>query len=207
MTIPEFLTDLPLAIVIPVALVALLVLRRVPIVGPVVNLIAWLAIGTGLYFAIDQRARLDPYLGSVAKFLQLDRQEVVGEEVRIAMSQDGHFWAKVRFGGIEQRMLVDSGATVTAISTDTAARAGLKVEAEPFPLLIRTANGTIEAKSGEIGELRLGNIVARDLAVVVSPAFGETNVIGMNFLSRLQSWRVEGRTLVLVPHHPQKDAG
>jgi aspartyl protease family protein len=25
----------------------------------------------------------------------------------------------------------------------------------------------------------------------------------MNFLSKLESWRVEGGTLVLVPHHPQ----
>jgi aspartyl protease family protein len=28
-------------------------------------------------------------------------------------------------------------------------------------------------------------------------------VLGMNFLSKLKSWRVEGRTLVMVPHHPQ----
>jgi aspartyl protease family protein len=39
--------------------------------------------------------------------------------------------------------------------------------------------------------------------VVVSPAFGDTDVLGMNFLSRLKSWRVEDGVLVLVPHHPQ----
>ena len=39
--------------------------------------------------------------------------------------------------------------------------------------------------------------------MVVSPAFGETDVLGMNFLSRLKSWRVEGSTLILEPHHPQ----
>ncbi|WP_156680517.1 retropepsin-like aspartic protease family protein [Sphingomonas profundi] len=193
--------EAPLAILIPAGLIVLLVLRRLPIVGPVVNLAVWLAIGAGLYFALDQRARLDPYLGSIAGLF--DKQEVVGRELRIRMAPDGHFWANVRFGGIERRMLVDSGATFTAISSATAGEAGLAVRQEPFPLLIRTANGTIAAQSSEIGEMRLGNIVARDLAVVVSPAFGETNVIGMNFLSRLQSWRVEGRTLVLVPHHPQ----
>jgi aspartyl protease family protein len=31
------------------------------------------------------------------------------------------------------------------------------------------------------------------------------DVLGMNFLSQLQSWRVEGRTLVLAPHHPQAE--
>ena len=59
------------------------------------------------------------------------------------------------------------------------------------------------AQSSTIGELRLGDITARDLAVVVSPAFGDTDVLGMNFLSRLKSWRVEDGVLVLVPHHPQ----
>jgi aspartyl protease family protein len=39
--------------------------------------------------------------------------------------------------------------------------------------------------------------------VVTSPGLGNLDVLGMNFLSKLDSWRVEGRTLVLVPHHPQ----
>ena len=58
---------------------------------------------------------------------------------------------------------------------------------------------------GQIASVRdaTDNIVARDLKVVVSPAFGDMEVIGMNFLSKLASWRVEGRTLVLVPHNPQ----
>ena len=49
------------------------------------------------------------------------------------------------------------------------------------------------------------NIVARDLKVVVSPAFGKMDVIGMNLLSKLKSWRVEGNTLILVPHHPRPE--
>jgi aspartyl protease family protein len=47
--------------------------------------------------------------------------------------------------------------------------------------------------------MRLGPITARDLKIVVAPGLGDVDVIGMNFLSKLQSWRVEGRTLVLVP--------
>ncbi len=72
-----------------------------------------------------------------------------------------------------------------------------------FPVVLQTANGAIRAETGEVKELRFGNVVARDLAVVVSPAFGNIDVLGMNFLSRLKSWRVEGRTLILTPHHPQ----
>ncbi|MGK3765467.1 retroviral-like aspartic protease family protein, partial [Enterococcus faecium] len=63
-------------------------------------------------------------------------------------------------------------------------------------------NGQVEAQTATVRDVRLGDIAARDLGVVVSPAFGDTDVLGMNFLSKLKSWRVEGRTLILVPHHP-----
>jgi aspartyl protease family protein len=71
------------------------------------------------------------------------------------------------------------------------------------PVVLRTANGLARGETGTVSELRLGNVVARDLKVVVSPAFGNLDVVGMNLLSKLASWRVEGRTLILVPHHPQ----
>ncbi len=78
---------------------------------------------------------------------------------------------------------------------------------QPNPLgreiLLHTANGTVPGQFANIAELRMGSVFARDLDAVIAPGIGETNVIGMNLLSRLASWRVEGRTLVLVPHHPQ----
>ena len=70
-------------------------------------------------------------------------------------------------------------------------------------LRMRTANGTVDAELATIAELRFGNIVARDLDAVVAPGLENTNVIGMNLLTRLASWRVEGNTMILVPRNPQ----
>jgi aspartyl protease family protein len=53
-------------------------------------------------------------------------------------------------------------------------------------------------------EMRLGTITARDLKIIVAPGIGDVDVIGMNFLSELESWRVEGRTLVLEPKSAEK---
>ena len=144
--------------------------------------------------------------GRIAAALKLDGQEVVGGETRIRQSPDGHFWVRVTVGGVKQRMLVDSGATVTALSSRTAAEMGLDPRPGIVPVLLTTANGTIRAQTVTVPELRLGSIVARDLSAVVSPAFGNVNVVGMNFLSRLKSWRVEDNMLILVPHHPQESA-
>lgn len=181
-----------------------LIARRVPALRIALNLAAWAAIlGVGAY-VLAQREKFDPYLSRIAKLLKLEDQSVVGKEVRIRMSGDGHFWARVRIDGVDRRMLVDSGATVTALSTRTASAAGLDVQRSVIPIILRTANGTIDAKTATVKELRLGTIAARGLPVVVSPAFGDTDVLGMNFLSRLKSWRVEDRTLILTPHHPQE---
>ena len=101
-------------------------------------------------------------------------------------------------------MLIDSGATVTALSDSTARAADVATGTNLAPVMIRTANGVTPAQTGSVGELKVGNIVARNLKIVTAPGLGELDVLGMNFLSRLQSWRVEGETLVLVPHHPQR---
>jgi aspartyl protease family protein len=167
----------------------------------VLSLAAWAVIIGLLVVVVGEREQFSPYLQRVASLLKLEDQNVVGRETRIRMSADGHFWARVTIDGVERRMLIDSGATITALSTRTAQAAALDVGNSVIPTVLNTANGQINAQTATVRELRVGDIVARDLGVVVSPAFGETDVLGMNFLSRLKSWRVEGRTLILQPHH------
>ena len=185
----------------------LFVLFRIPVIGRVLRWLFSFALVAFALYLIIQQAPYQPQLGRLAERLGLDPQEVSGREVRIRMAADGHFWAEVTLNGVRRRMLIDSGATVTAVSEATAAAASIEGGSTPVPVVLKTANGLASARTASIGELRLGNIVARDLRVVVSPAFGNMEVIGMNFLSKLASWRVEGRTLILVPHNPQPEAG
>ena len=205
--LPSFDTHGTLYLILGAILLAGLLARRVPVLRMLVSIASWLVLAGLLVLVVAQRERFDPYLGQVASMLRLSEQEVVGSEMRIRMSPDGHFWARVKMGDAERRMLVDSGATLTALSTRTAQAAGLEPADGIVPVLLNTANGTVRAQTATLPEMRFGNIVARELPVVVSPAFGDMNVLGMNFLSRLKSWRVEGRTLILVPHHPQPQHG
>lgn len=78
------------------------------------------------------------------------------------------------------------------------AAAGVEVS-DPFGAGIETANGRVVARRATIKTMELGGITAADLPVVVADEFGDTNLLGMNFLARLGSWRVEGRTLILEP--------
>jgi aspartyl protease family protein len=192
-----------LALYAVLAAVLIILLQRVPYIGRFIRFAFSFGLLAFCIFLLMQQAAFEPNLASVAGRLGLDRQQVVGKEVRIRMSPDGHFWADARVNGVQRRMLIDSGATITAVSQNTVANASIESDASLVPVILRTANGATQATTGTVDELRIGNITARNLKVVSSPALGNMDIIGMNFLSKLKSWRVEGRTLVLVPNHPQ----
>jgi aspartyl protease family protein len=128
-----------------------------------------------------------------------NEQLVVGDTLRIRQSADGHFWVDAKVNAQPVRFLIDSGATTTAMTLRTAQSAGVEISESPFPVVLVTANGSVEAQRGTIQSLQIGPMEARDLPVVVAEEFGDSNVIGMNFLSKLRSWRVEGAEMVLEP--------
>jgi len=200
---PQLTPDTHLYLLIALVAIVVAVVLRIRILRSILSFAITVGLIGLLIVFVIQRGRFDPYFSRIVSALHLGGQEVVGREVRIRMAPDGHFWARVTVSGVERRMLIDSGATLTALSSDTAAAAGLKTDSAFFPVVLNTANGAITARTATLPELRLGDIVARDLPVVVSPAFGNNDVLGMNFLSMLKSWRVEGRELILEPHHPQ----
>ena len=192
-----------LAVIAVATALAIMLLQRIPVVGKFIRFAFSFAMLAFLIFVVLRQAPFDPTLARFTSKLGLDNQEVVGEEVRVRMASDGHFWVNAAVNGVPRRMLIDSGATMTAISAETARSAQIETGAGLTPVVLRTANGMAPARTGTIQELKVGNIVARDLKIVSSPGLGDLDVLGMNFLSALESWRVEGRTLVMVPHHPQ----
>ncbi|MEL7691492.1 retropepsin-like aspartic protease family protein [Citromicrobium bathyomarinum] len=177
--------------------------RREIFVGRVMSTGSTLVLCGVLVLIVLQLARLDPRFDVAMSEVGLPEQSVVGGETRVELAPDGHYWLNAEVNGVPARFLVDTGATLTAISADTAQRAGLEQRRDRLPVTMTTANGTITVPSTTVDELRFGNVAAFGLDAVIAPNIGETNVVGMNLLSRLAQWRVEQGTLVLVPNNPQ----
>ena len=85
---------------------------------------------------------------------------------------------------------------MTTIDRQTAREAGVQVSARPDEL-VRTGNGIIRVSSGRVANLEVGGIKRSDVGIQVADN-DDLNVLGMNFLSSLSRWGVEGRWLVLV---------
>ena len=128
-----------------------------------------------------------------------DAGQVDGTTMRLRREEDGHYWVRAAVNGVPVRFMVDSGATTTTLSQEAARSAGVEPSAG-FPVLVETANGTVELQRARIETLAIGTIVQKDAGVLIgSEGLGNTNLLGMSFLSSLKSWRVEGTTLILEP--------
>ena len=156
--------------------------------------------------AVMRFVRMDPGFDAALHSVGGPAQTVSGGETRIPLSADGHYWIKAKLNGVPLRLMVDTGATVTALSGDVAEAAGVEPDRLRPDAVVETANGTVPAAPARIDELRFGSVVARDLDAIVMPGEGGPNVIGMNVLTRLKGWRVEDGVLILTPHRPQVES-
>ena len=174
--------------------------RRIPMRQGLKMALAWLLIFAAVFAVIalkDDFLALGKRLAGAAT--GSDRMVAEGEVLRIRMAEDGHFWADAEVNGKPVQFLVDSGATMTGLSAVTARRVGVAVDENAPPRLVNTANGTIPVLRGKADTIAIGGIEREDLTVYVAEAFGDTEVLGMNFLSSLSGWQVEGQWLILRP--------
>lgn len=192
--------QLTAAIMMLVLVGSSLVARRLPLGQTARMVAAWLLIFAVVLTGYSYRFELNSVLRRVSGDVLGERGQTVGSSFRVPMAEDGHFWVRATVNGEELRFLIDSGATTTALSASAASAAGLSVDGNAMPVTINTANGPVQAQRARIARFSVGPIRGSDMAVVVSRAFGDTNVLGMNFLSSLRSWRVERQTLILEPH-------
>jgi len=119
-----------------------------------------------------------------------------GQQIRIPIADDGHFWVAAKLNGRDVRFMVDSGASVTTVSRETAVAASVPIGNEH--VIVNTANGPARATKAYAEQLQIGSIEKTDFPIDINEN-DDTNLLGMNFLSSLHGWRVEGTYLVLQP--------
>lgn len=174
-----------------------LLARRLPLGQSLKMAIAWLLIFGAVFLAFTLRDDFAA-LGRRA-YAEATGDNVVASsrgEIRVSQSDDGHFYINGRVNGQAVRFLIDSGATVTTLSQATAQSAGVNPDGG-FGVLVDTANGSTMEDRGTVERLEVGPIVRSGFAVHISRGEGDLDMIGMNFLSTLSAWGVEGRTLVM----------
>jgi clan AA aspartic protease (TIGR02281 family) len=118
--------------------------------------------------------------------------------VEIARSQAGEFALNVKINGVKAPMVIDTGATSVVLTWETAKAIGLPLEMLEYDVDVETAGGHTKAARLTIDRLAVGHLVEKSIpALVVPRGQMKTNLLGMSFLDRLESWGVQADRLKL----------
>jgi aspartyl protease family protein len=121
-----------------------------------------------------------------------------GRVVEIKAGAHGHYYASAEINGRPINVLVDSGASIVALTYDDASRAGVYVRDSDYTQRVSTANGVARVAPVVLARISIGDITVRDVpAAVTEPGSLGTTLLGMSFLSRLQRVDMRSGTLVL----------
>jgi len=172
-----------------------LMTRREPAAKLFTLVLAWVAIFAAGFVLFTFRDNWS-WVGQRLKAEAVGTPVQEGRETRIPMAIDGHFWVNAKLNGRDVKFLVDSGATMTTVDRDTAKAAGVEISPQRDQY-VRTGNGIVRVASGRADALTVGGISRSDVALQITDN-DDLNVLGMNYLSSLSRWSVEGRWLVLV---------
>lgn len=122
-----------------------------------------------------------------------------GGPAQVLRADDGHYWADALIEGRAVRVMVDTGASVVALTRDDAARLGLKLTPADFSATVTTASGPVRAAPVELQAVAVaGARVDRVEALVVEAGLPHS-LLGMSYLGRLSSFSATPAGLTLRP--------
>ena len=122
-----------------------------------------------------------------------------GGAVRVRAHRDGHFYIDSRVNGATVRFLIDTGASLVALSPDDAERIGFDRSELNFSQRLHTAGGIVRAAPVVIRSLELGDIRLSNVRAVVNGERLPHSLLGISALERLSGYEVRDSTLTLRP--------
>src|ERR1700722_18901589 len=102
--------------------------------------------------------------------------------VTVPRNARGHFQVDGRIDGRRLTFMVDTGASVIALTADDAATLGIHPSQSEFTMLVKTANGTVKAAPIELDRVEIEDITVRNVTAMVLPDGALSDkLLGMSF--------------------------
>tara|TARA_E500000305_G_C3982395_1_gene217606 strand:- start:15 stop:587 length:573 start_codon:yes stop_codon:yes gene_type:complete len=120
-----------------------------------------------------------------------------GGQVTLYRYPDGHFYADVLVDGQQLHMLVDTGASVIALTGDDARRLGVSWNSFELSTIGQGASGPVEGVGTKLDRVSLGGIEASDVTAVVIPEGLHVSLLGQSFLTELGKVEIAGDRMVI----------
>src|SRR5579863_2454407 len=160
---------------------------------------AALAIAAGMVVPrYASRIGAAPAAPAVRATLPAEKASGYARSIVVPRDARGHFQVEALVDGQRLNFMVDTGASVIALTASDAARLGIHPASHEFAAEVRTANGTVRAAPAQLDAVEVGDLVVRDVAALVLPDEAlSDNLLGLSFLSRLRRFEYSNGKLVL----------
>ncbi len=156
----------------------------------------WAVVGLLLVVGYSYRFELRDVADRVMAELMPGHVAGRGRSVQVVRGNGGDFAISAHINGVKISMGLDSGASSVVLTQEAAKAAGLPIEVLNYTINVDTANGRTRAASVTLDRIAVGGLVERSVpALVAQPGQLKSNLLGMTFLNRLQSWEVRGDKL------------
>ncbi|WP_395945769.1 TIGR02281 family clan AA aspartic protease [Brevundimonas sp.] len=162
--------------------------------------VAVLAVALVASFATAATIRhLDGSDAAMAATVQVAPARASGSAAQVVKGPDGHYWAQAKIDGRAVQVLVDTGASVVALTRADARRLGVDPAPEDFTGKVQTASGVVRAAPVELKTISVaGARVDKVEALVVEEGLAYS-LLGMSFLGRLSAFEATPAGLTLRP--------
>jgi len=178
--------------------VAALALFRQRFTHVIESILLWAVIALLLALSYTYRFELRDVGERMLAELIPGRAATRGRTVEITRGSGGSFAIAAQVNGARVAMVLDTGATAVVLTQEAAKAAGLPLEVLNYSVNVDTANGRARAAPVTLDRLTIGGITERSVpALIAQPGQLRTNLLGMSFLNRLESWEVRGDKLMM----------
>lgn len=124
---------------------------------------------------------------------------VAGQPAQIARAADGHYWAEADIDGRAIRVLVDTGASVVALTRVDAQRLGLRLVPADFTQTVQTASGPVKAAAVDLDHVAVAGARVENVRALVVEEGLPHSLLGMSYLGRLSAFEARPSGLTLRP--------
>ena len=115
----------------------------------------------------------------------------------LAREYDGHFYANTSVNGAPLRMLVDTGASVIALTGSDARAAGIYWDQSEVRPIARGASGTVYGVERQLDVVDVGGFTRRNVRAMVVPEGLDVSLLGQSYLGQIRSVQIAGNQMVL----------
>ena len=122
-----------------------------------------------------------------------------GDTAQVVRAADGHYWAQANIDGHAIRVLVDTGASVVALTREDALRLGLRLKPADFTTTVTTASGPARAAAVELDSVSVAGARVEKVAALVVESGLPSSLLGMSYLGRLSGFQATPAALTLQP--------